>query len=1163
MGVAQFQKGQCIMAIQIVIVILGLVVHRSYGTPLPPYNLQCERNLVGLSIQQLKTQRHHFATDNPRPLFSWTIAHTERGATQTGFEVLVSKDTDFNNIIWDSGVRKNIDHQQEIRYDGPPFEGERVYFWRVIWWDHNGIPAQSEEIGHFLAVTISQEDWSKAKWIAAPDGIDTTPTFVKKFPTMGKSVARAMLYISGLGYFRAWVNEIDLYQQADPPVYLAPGWTNYEIRVPYMVFDVSSYMLTHDDVPISIMLGTGWRNTSEFPPHDKSPVPDEIPRVLRLILTVLFTDSVEPVVVYSDKTWDVQTSKIESSSVYNGEVYNAMTTTTIVGKAVETPGPAGVMYLPEMPYIAETGLIDKPVSISVDPQSINDHYKQVVDFGNNTAGVLMVNVAELAKGQVLQIKHAEVPMHPPYGKRDGSLFFDNLRDADQLDYYTSNGTEKSYQPTFTYHGFRYALVTNYPRKLLPTDLYKKRINTNLKSNSQFHVSNDLLNNIQENVILGQLSNLMSVPTDCDQRNERLGWMGDAGLSADSMALNFQMASFFPHRTMLMIDEQINGSLPDVVPFYHGGGRPSDPSWGAAFPQTVWVLWEQYGDVDTARNHYSNLLDYIDFVDSQVPAEGISMIPGRYGDWVPPPQYKKIDTHFCSAFSFMQNIQQIATIAGALNDTSNAVRLQNMFSKYVIQFNKAYYSNYKYMDDLQVSYTLPLALNIVPTNDKEKVIANFLNRISADNTHVTAGIVGTKALLPVLTNVVKRHDIAMEIVTQISYPSWGFMIHNPDEPATAIWELWNSHNGSSTMDSRNHHMFSSVSGWMQTDMIGLKQQDGSYGYKVLDLYPAPSLDLSAASIQLEHPRPIKYSWHRKGGLQCGKAAEDQSPLNPNLPKHGGLKLSCGEGVIAQVQFASYGNSVGTCGYHRTSSCHVGHSIKTVEDLCLNKTECMIPTRGDYWGDDPCPGETKWLTAAVLCSENLDMVHSDLMYRYSSLKVDVSIPMGSQALLNLPSHGLSDLTVWDNDQMIYSNKILHKSAKGVESAKWVSSSDGDYLQMGLVSGEYYLTVKGTQPEEIQSVIGKGTDSHAHLRCSNERVITNIDWVSYGDPSIGNYDNFQLGTCHSLASRTVVEWACLGKNTCTISTKESFGNEPCHDMVPPSDGWSLVVRYSCNKR
>jgi alpha-L-rhamnosidase len=1134
-----------------VIIFIVLFAYSCKGGPLPPFNLKCERNLVGLSFEQLDKldSVHYFSTESSQPLLSWSIAHTERGAIQKSFRVLVSTDKSFANVVWDSGLVKSNDLQQEIQYNGLPLKGGTLYLWKVTWWDADGHSAASKEIGHFFAVRLTENDWDKAKWISAPDGVDTAPKFVKQISAAGKTTKKATLYISGLGYFRVTVNGVDIHKQADPPIFLAPGWTNYEIRVPYMVLDITKFM--NNITSFMICLGTGWRNTSEFEPRDPSPVPDKVPSVLRLILTVEFTTS-DIMTVYSDNTWDVQTSNIITDTVYNGETYDATLTPKTVGKAVETGGPAGMMYLPTMPYIAETGIIDNPIAVTLDPKSKDDHNMQIVDFGNNSAGVIVIKVDGVPTNQVFQMEHAEVPMHPPYGAKDGSLFFGNLRSAKQTDVYTSNGNEKVYQPTFTYHGFRYALITNYPRKLTSSDLYKVRVNTNLKQNSILKVSSDLLNNIQENVIRGHLSNLMSVPTDCDQRNERLGWMGDAGLSADAMALNFHMDSFLPHRTMLMKDEQINGFVPDVVPYYKGGGRPADPSWGAAYPQTVWVLWKYYGDVNTAKEYYPDLLAYIDAVETQVPSSGIGQLGGRYGDWCPPPPVKRVGNSYPSAFSFMQNIQQMMEIAQALGDTGNTTKLKNLFDKHAMEFNKAFYSDYKYSEDMQISYILPLALGIVPQEDKEKVITNFLNKIASDKDHVTSGIVGVKPLLPVLTDI-KQHDLAMTIVNQVDYPSWGYMIHNPDEPATTIWELWNSNSGSSGMDSRNHHMFSSVSSWLQTDMIGLKQCNGSYGFKELDLYPAPSLDLSSATISLEHPKMIKYSWHRQGGLQCGKAAEDQSVVNPTLPKHGGLRIRCGEGKISQVQFASYGNPVGTCGYHHVGECHSIRSKEIVENLCMNKTECLIPSDSHYWGD-PCPGKTKWLTAAVVCTTD-EMLGS--MYRYSSLKVNLSIPIGSHAHLNIPTYGASDLIIWDNNRMIYDSNALRREVKGVESIQ--RGENGDQFKMKLISGDYNLTIRGAATHEVKRVITTSSDNdQVTLKCSNDLIITGINWASYGNPRISIHGDLTPGACHSRASRRVLERNCLGKNSCMISL-EDYGRLPCTNT---GNRWNLIAQYSCNK-
>ena len=1122
--------------------------------PAPPYNLQCEHNFVGLSEQQLHNlkHRHHFATENPNPLLSWTITHSERGATQKAFKVQVTSDVGFKNIVWDTGVVSS--DLQEIEYRGPPLDHEELYLWNITWWDHHGIPSESLEVGHFLAV--GDLNWNNVSWITSNVGLSNANSFVRKVDLTGKKVSKAVLYVSGLGYFRAFVNGHDLHRMSDPPIFLAPGWTNYEVRIGYLVFDVTELTKNNPQVELTVKIGEGWRNKTAFPPHDALPVPDIKDCVLRAQFQVDFSDGSESMIVKTDSSWDVTTSNITFNSVYDGEIYNASIDTRVLGKASETPGPAGSMYLANIPPIVETGIYDTPQKIY---RLQSDSRQQIVDFGINHAGIVNINVEPIKSGEVISMRHAEVLTHPPYGPSDGSLFLANLRGAEQLDVYTSSGAETNYQPTFTYHGFRYVAVTNYPRDLKTTDMKRIRISTNLKSNSKFNSSVALFNNIQENVILGQVSNMMTIPTDCDQRTERLGWMGDVGLSADSMAMNFHMEAYFPHRTLIIEDEEINGSIPDVTPFYHGGGRPADPSWSEAYPQIVWVLMKQYGDMNTAREFYASLIRYIDFMETLVPANGIGGLQGRYGDWCPPPEYKKIDNHYPSAFSLMLNIQQMQEIAQALGETADKTRLSELFSKHVDEFNKAFLSNGMYMEDMQVSYALPLFLDIVPEESYAKVSSSLVNKLTTeDRYHISAGIIGTKFILPALTKI-KQNSVGIEVLKTVDYPSYGYMIHNPYEPATTIWELWNSFNGSSGMDSRNHHMFSSVSGWMQTDMIGFQQVEGTYGYEELNLFPANALDLSAASIQLDYPKPVRYSYHRRGGIQCGKAAEDQSSINPGLPKHDGLVISCGEGVISEVKFASYGNPTGVCGYHQYGSCHSVKSLDIVEKECLHKSECRVQTDGDFWGD-PCSGQmdVKWLTVAVLCKDEKSQDY--LEGRYSSLKVDVSVPMKSKAHLHIPAHGLSNVQVWDGEELVYSdNRFLETN--GILSVSWIL--DRDLLKLDLISGDYSFTVRGHQPEETQMLITRHESKLATLSCSNSRrVISKIDWVSYGDPSVDRFGTPRLGTYHSVASQMIVENECLGKSQCNIAMENSlfFAGTSFQFIEKP---FTFAVKYSCNYR
>ena len=1135
------------------VLILLLVASFAFGGPLPPYNLKCQGNLVGLSEEKLQHLNKHklFSTDKPNPIFSWTVAHTERAARQSAFQVIVATDQNLKNIIWDSG-KVLSQYQTSLRYAGPDLHTGKTYFWRVMWWDHKGEVAVSEETGHFLVGVLDPKQWEEAKWIAAGDEIKTAPYLHKTFQIGASDRENATLMVAGLGFHKVFINDIDLSAQYDPPEALTPGWTNYEKLVPYSTYNIP--LSNYSNLTIGVMLGRGWRNTGDYPLKDPGGIPesDSTERVLKVIMYYFDFSRNTSAYLVTDETWSADETNITSDSIYNGYTYGAVLgRKLVVGASVKVvTGPSGQLYYPEMPYMAEVG-IEKPIKI----YSMNDY--QVVDFGNNSAGYCQVYCEDESS---YTIHHAEVPMHQPYGDMDGSLYYGNLRAAKAIDTY-SGDSKTTHKPSFTYHGFRYAEIKGFGNTTLTDkNIQKIVVHSNVERNSKFTTSIQLLNNIQENCIRGQLSNLMSLVTDCDQRDERLGWMGDASLSALTMTLNFDMEALHSNFLQVIVSEMINGTIPDIVPYVRGGGRPGDPSWSAAFPEILYRIATHDKNMSVTGRFYPAVLEYTKTTLSTIPDQGISKLPNcHFGDWVPPPPNPKVGNTFTGAFSFLMSIKQTKEMADMLVKKDDATMLEQAFEKHVAEFNNGFMtSDTQYLNGIQATYVLPLAVGAVPTEKMDAFVKAFLNRLEdpkQDNSHITGGITTTRHFFPVLTQV-KQHDIALKIAQQMDYPSYGFMIHNNLEPATAIWELWNSHNGSAGMNSRNHHMYSSISGWMVTDMAGISVHKG---YEEIHFYPARALGLSHVSVSLEHPKPVHLSWHRNGGIQCAKQAENQSPLNPNLPKHNDLTISCGDedgGTIEKVLFASYGNPTGHCGgYHKLGSCHVPKSVDVVKKLCLGKRNCIVPTGADFWGN-PCPDEVKWLSVSVQCQSE---------FIYSSIRVNVSVPMGSRGLLHLPAHGKHNMKLWDEDVMVYSESNSLSPTLGIISAQW--ESDSDSLVLELDSGNYNFMWKGDNPQLrcLDSRISTIKDNTLLLECANSTdVITTIHWASYGTPELAIKDACSthiLGECHAGSSRFAIERECLGKKKCAVEVSESFfGKLPClgHEKMG-----HLIVEYTCNPR
>lgn len=413
-----------------------------------------------------------------------------------------------------------------------------------------------------------------------------------------------------------------------------------------------------------------------------------------------------------------------------------------------------------------------------------------------------------------------------YGPIDGNIYVGNLRSAKATDTYICNGNPdgEEWEPTFTQHGFRYVEVTGLPEDTPPNMEMITFINVRsaVEQTGTLSTSDPMFNNVQHNILWGQQTNLMMIPTDCDQRDERLGWTGDSALTSEEALSQFDLGAFF-HNWAKMIDESSpNGAIGDVIPEHAGGGNgeagsSADASWASVFPSVVWGLLKYNGD-NTVGQWWHGLTRFMDNEWNHLgnaTSKDIKKIFAQFGDWVPPPSGQgfvadgKVSVAYSAGFSFVNDVYHMIELAKHVGADGDVAKYTAIFTQASAMFHKAWYNADKgyYENGSQTAQTLALTVpGLVPENLADGVAKHMVDDIvNVRGNHTTCGIIGWRWELEALT-AYGYADVAYALITQQTYPSYGYEILNPVEPATTIWELWNSDVSGPGMNSRDHIMF---------------------------------------------------------------------------------------------------------------------------------------------------------------------------------------------------------------------------------------------------------------------------------------------------------------------------------------------------------------------
>lgn len=723
-----------------------------YGAEGPqlPVELRCEylSNPMGIDV--------------PQPRFSWVLHHTARAQTQTAYQVLVSSrldglDRDAGDV-WDSGKMPSTESTQVV-YSGKPLASGRTYSWKVRYWDTAGNASPYSAAAQFEMGLLAREEW-KGQWIGGED-------LLRKELTLDGKVARARAYVTALGYYELRING----EKVGPNV-LDPAWTTYPTRVLYSTYDITPHLRSGKNA-VGVMLGGGWAtlggpSIGDIPAYYKEPA---------LLLQVnIELEGGKTVSVASDNSWKTNKGPIVSDDIYDGEIYDARReipgwdeprfddATWSPAKVLE--GSKGTLSAQMMPPIR---VVDTMVPVGMSNPRPGVY---VYDLGQNMSGWAQLRVRGPAGARVT-LRFAEL-IYP-----DGMINRENLQQAKSRDIYILRGSgEETYEPRFTYHGFRYVEVTGYPGTPSLDSLRGRVVHTAVETIGSFVASKGILNDIQRLIRWSQLTNLFGVPTDCDQRNERQGWMGDAHATAEEAMMNFDMAAFYSNFIRDIRDAQgADGSLPSTVPHKYGL-FPGDLGWETAYPLLCWYMWQQYGDRRILQENYEALKKYVEFLRSRAPDNVFRFY--REGDWV---EVAHTPGDYIADIWYYYDVSLFSQMAQVLENSADAASYRQLAEQIKEALNRTFFDSKtgNYANGTQAANAMALFLDLVPKDRLEAVSNNLTNDITYyHNTHVTTGFIGVKFLMPVLT-AIGRSDLAYELATQTTYPSWGYMVARGRRP----------------------------------------------------------------------------------------------------------------------------------------------------------------------------------------------------------------------------------------------------------------------------------------------------------------------------------------------------------------------------------------------
>jgi alpha-L-rhamnosidase len=804
--------------------------------------LQAQVSIGDLRCEMLKDP---IGIDELKPRLSWQIHSGQRNVRQEFYHVIVSSSKEKleknEGDLWNTGKIESST-SVHITYDGKSLVSRTRCFWKVKIYTSKGESEWSEP-AYWSIGLLDKNDW-KAKWIgydkASPwDSITQwsrlSARYLRKQFESSTTVRKATVYMVGLGLYELYVNGKKIGDQV-----LTPSPTDYRKSVLYNTYDVTSEIRTGQNV-VATVLGNGrfftMRQNYKTHKHNTFGYPK-----LLLQLEIEYDNGMTKTIT-SDESWKLNVDgPIRSNNEYDGEEYDA--TKEFAGW--NNTGFDDRQWIQPQLVKAPTGKLaaqmSEPMKImqTITPVSVTkiSSGRYVLDMGQNFSGWLKMKV-QGQRGQKVKLRFAE-SLQP-----NGELYVANLRDARVTDVYTLKGDGiEEWQPSFVYHGFRYAEISNYPGVPTINDFEGKLVYDALTTIGSFECSDSTINRVYRNAWWGIASNYKGMPVDCPQRNERQPWLGDRTTGAVGEAFMFGNAKLYAKWLDDIEQSQTpEGAIPDVAPAFWNY-YSDNITWPGTYLTVADMLYRQFGDTRSIVKHYSSMKKWMNYMKSKYMKDFI-MTKDKYGDWCVPPESLEI----------IRSRDSMRTTKGELIATAYYYHLLNLMRKFAAlsgnekdmvgydamrqqirsAFHKKFYRKQQngYDNNTVTANLLPLYFGITPDSLKKAVFNTIYERIKKDKMHISTGVIGTQWLLRGLTDN-EQASVAFALASNKTYPGWGYMV---EQGATTIWELWNGNTASPQMNSQNHVMLlGDLIIWLYEDLAGIASDEKAIAFKEIIMKP---------------------------------------------------------------------------------------------------------------------------------------------------------------------------------------------------------------------------------------------------------------------------------------------------------------------------------------